>query len=272
MRLIASDVDGTILGRDGKISPRTVAAFAAARDAGVEIVFVTGRPPRWLGPLREQLGHTGTVICSNGAVVYDLAAEQVLSSRLLDRDTVLHARRVIAALVPSARFAAEGLDGFHLEPDFIEPGSVELLSDVLPAPLAETLGSGSGSGIVKFLAITSECGPDEFLALVRRALEETLSVTHSAPTQALLELGPAGVNKAVALAAYAQSRGIDAADVVSFGDMPNDIEMLRWAGSGYAMASGHPAARDAANLQAPHFDDDGVAQVIEGLLAGRRAR
>jgi hypothetical protein len=83
----------------------------------------------------------------------------------------------------------------------------------------------------------------------------------------MLELGPYGINKAVTLAEFAASKGIAARDVVAFGDMPNDIEMLRWAGAGYAMASGHRAARDAANLQAPHFDDDGVAQVLEERLA-----
>ncbi len=83
----------------------------------------------------------------------------------------------------------------------------------------------------------------------------------------MLELALPGVNKAVTLAGYAASLGIDAADVVAFGDMPNDIEMLRWAGDGYAMASGHPEAIRAAGQQAPHFDDDGVAQILEAKLA-----
>src|SRR6476661_7462446 len=101
MRLIASDMDGTILGHDGKINARTIAAFRAAAEAGVEIVFVTGRPPRWLDPLREQIGHTGTVICSNGAVVYDLVREKVISSHLLSRQVVLQARTIIKELVPA---------------------------------------------------------------------------------------------------------------------------------------------------------------------------
>ena len=83
-------------------------------------------------------------------------------------------------------------------------------------------------------------------------------------------MGPLGVNKAVTLAEYAAARGIDAADVVAFGDMPNDVEMLGWAGAGYAMASGHPQALAAAALQAPRFEDDGVAQVIESRLAALR--
>lgn len=270
MRLIASDIDGTILGHDGQIRPRTVRAFAQAREAGVEIVFVTGRPPRWLTPLREQLGHQGTVICSNGAVVYSMAEEKVLSASLLRREDVLAARELILELEPSARFAAETLEGFHLEPGFLEPASVALQA-ITPAPLEESLGEqGDGQGIVKFLAITHHGSADSFLARTRPVLGG-MSVTHSAPSQALLEMGPKGVNKAVTLEQYAQSLGIQAADVVAFGDMPNDVEMLQWAGGGYAMASGHTAALEAANERAPHFEDDGVAQVIEALLAQRVA-
>ena len=119
MRLVASDIDGTILGHDGKISDRTIRAFHACRDAGVELVFVTGRPPRWLHPLEEQLGHTGTVICSNGAVVWDLEEGRLVSARALTLDAVFETRRIIKQLRPSALFAAETLTGFHLEPGFI---------------------------------------------------------------------------------------------------------------------------------------------------------
>ncbi|WP_457964829.1 HAD family hydrolase [Arthrobacter sp. D1-29] len=265
MRLVASDIDGTILGHDGKISDRTVRAFHACRNAGVELVFVTGRPPRWLHPLEEQLGHTGTVICSNGAVVWDLEADQLVSARTLGIESVMEVRRIIKDLRPTALFAAETLTGFHLEPGFIQNASSELLSEFTPAPLAETL--AQDSEVVKFLAIVHEGTPDEFLAEVAPAVAHLAAATHSSPGASMLELSLPGVNKAVTLAEYAASLGIDAADVVAFGDMPNDIEMLRWAGHGYAMASGHPEAIRAAGQQAPHFDDDGVAQVLEARLA-----
>lgn len=264
MRLVASDIDGTILGHDGKISDRTVRAFHACRDAGLELVFVTGRPPRWLHPLQDQLGHTGTVICSNGAVVWDLEADRMLSARTLDLDAMFEVRRIIKQLRPSALFAAETLTGFHLEPGFIENGSSELLAEFTPAPLHTTL--TEGDSIAKFLAIVREGTADEFLAEVTPAVAHLAAATHSAPNMALLELSLPGVNKAVTLAEYAASLGIGAADVVAFGDMPNDIEMLRWAGHGYAMASGHPEAIRAAGQQAPHFDDDGVAQILEAKL------
>ncbi len=258
-------MDGTILGHDGKISDRTVRAFHACRDAGVELVFVTGRPPRWLHPLEEQLGHTGTVICSNGAVVWDLETDQLVSAQTLSKEAVLEIRRIIKGLRPAALFAAETLTGFHLEPGFIENGSSELLAEFTPAPLAQTL--AADDAVVKFLAIVREGTADEFLADVGPAVAHLAAATHSAPTVAMLELSLPGVNKAVTLAKYAKSLGIDAPDVVAFGDMPNDVEMLRWAGHGYAMASGHPEAIRAAGQQAPHFDDDGVAQVLEARLA-----
>ncbi|WP_104139558.1 HAD family hydrolase [Arthrobacter sp. ZGTC131] len=265
MRLVASDIDGTILGHDGKISDRTIRAFHACRGAGVELVFVTGRPPRWLHPLEEQLGHTGTVICSNGAVVWDLEADSLVSARTMGLNDVFEVRRIIKQLRPTALFAAETLTGFHLEPGFIENGSSELLSEFTPAPLADTL--TADDAVVKFLAIVREGTADDFLAEVSPAVGNLATVTHSAPTVAMLELSVPGINKAVTLAEYAASLGIDAADVVAFGDMPNDIEMLRWAGHGYAMASGHPEAIRAAGQQAPHFDDDGVAQILEEKLA-----
>jgi Cof subfamily protein (haloacid dehalogenase superfamily) len=265
MRLVASDIDGTILGHDGKISDRTVRAFHACREAGVELVFVTGRPPRWLHPLQDQLGHTGTVICSNGAVVWDLETDRLVSAQTLSLDAVREARRIIKALRPASLFAAETLTGFHLEPGFIENGSSELLAEFTPAPLAETL--TADDAVVKFLAIVREGTPDDFLAEVRPAVAHLAYATHSAPSVAMLELCLPGVNKAVTLAEYARSLSIDAADVVAFGDMPNDVEMLRWAGNGYGMASGHPDAIRAAGQQAPHFDDDGVAQILEARLA-----
>ncbi|MEI2277611.1 HAD family hydrolase [Paenarthrobacter ilicis] len=268
MRLVASDIDGTILGHDGKISDRTIRAFQACRDAGVELVFVTGRPPRWLYPLQEQLGHSGIVICSNGAVVWDLETERALQSTALDAAAVFEARRIIKSLRPEALFAVETLTGFQLEPGFIENETSELLAQFTPKPLDETL--TADDAVVKFLAVTRNATPDEFLAEVQPAVAHLVSTTHSAPRTALLEMSVPGINKAVTLAQYAESLGIEAADVIAFGDMPNDIEMLRWAGQGYGMASGHPEAITAAGQSAPHFDDDGVAQVLEAMLTEQR--
>ncbi|GAB3536863.1 HAD family hydrolase [Arthrobacter tecti] len=263
MRLVASDMDGTIVGHNGQISDRTVRAFEACLAAGVEIVFVTGRPPRWLDPLR-QLGFTGTVICSNGALTYDLGEEKVLSADLLDAGSILKAQEIIRELYPAATFAAETMDDFLIEPGFAPTGSIELLGGLEPRPLKETL---NGNGVIKFLAREVDITADEFLHGVAPAVEHLVATTHSAPNMPLLEMSLPGINKAATLAKYAAGLGIGQEDVIAFGDMPNDIQMLGWAGHGYAMSSGHPEALAAANLRAPAFDDDGVAQVLEERLA-----
>jgi len=267
MRLVASDMDGTVVGHDGRMSERTINAFRACADAGVDVVFVTGRPPRWLQPLRDQLGHTGTVICSNGALTYDLQSERVLDAKLLAPEHVFAARDIIRGLFPAATFAAETVSGFEVEAGFADASTVGLLGGPTARPFEESL---PGEDVVKFLAREREVSPDDFLAAVRPAVAHLVSTTHSAPTMALLEMALREINKSVTLAQYAASRGIDAADVVAFGDMPNDVQMLDWAGHGYAMASGHPDALAAANLVAPAFEEDGVAQILEQRLAALR--
>lgn len=271
--MIASDLDGTIIGyehsRTGWVSPRTVAAFQAAHDAGVQVVYVTGRPIRWLTPVAEGLGHAGPVICSNGAVVYDLVSQTVLESRPVSLETVLEARAMIAALDPSASFGVETLDGFHLDAAFMDRPDADA-----PAELARGVHVGRSLDevlppepeVVKFLAKTRSSEPDAFLAEVRSLLGELLAVTHSAPGVSLLEMSRPDVNKASTLADFAAHHGIAAHEVVAFGDMPNDLEMIHWAGTGYAVASGHPLLLQAADATAGACDDDGVAAVIEHLL------
>lgn len=271
--MIASDLDGTIIGYDhtrtGWVSPRTVAAFQAAHDSGVHVVFVTGRPIRWLSPVAEGLGHAGPVICSNGAVVYDLVSDTVLESRPMHLDTVLEARAMIAALDPTASFGVETLDGFHLDAAFMDR-----LDEEDPAELSRGVHVGRSLDevlppepqVVKFLAKTRSNEPDAFLAEVRTLLGELLAVTHSAPGVALLEMSRPDVNKASTLEDFAARHGIGAHEVVAFGDMPNDLEMIHWAGTGYAVGSGHPLLLEAADATTGACDDDGVAAVIEHLL------
>ena len=268
VRLIASDLDGTIIRADGSISGRTIEAFGAARDAGIHIVFVTGRPVRWLEPVRSAFGHLGTVICSNGAVLYDLEAERLLSAATIAPQSLLTAQELILDAEPSATFAAETTRGLHLGQGFAEDSASARLGefeslDLRSARLAT-------DGVVKFLAKSRTRSSDDFMAAVEPALGRLVSVTHSAFDVALLEMAHVDVNKSVALGAYAAGLGISVDQVAAFGDMPNDLQMLAWAGHGYAMASGHPAALAAAAYRAPGVEQDGVARILEDLLAGRR--
>lgn len=263
--MIASDLDGTIIGHDGTVSPRTVAAFEAARALGIHIVFVTGRPFRWLGPVSAAFGHLGTVICSNGAVVYDLEAGRLIEAKTLTAMALREVRDIVLDLEPAARFAAETTLGVHLENGFLDPSERSMVKE--PELGLPDVGLLEAEGVVKFLAKSRGTTPDAFMAEVAPHISHLVSVTHSAPSIALLEMARRDVNKSVALAGYAAELGIAASEIMAFGDMPNDVEMLGWVGHGYAMASGHRLAKNAARHLAGRLEDDGVALAIERMLA-----
>lgn len=262
MRLVATDLDGTIVRPDGTISTRTLAAFAACQDAGVDIVYVTGRPPRWLPEIVAQTGHTGTAICANGAIVYDLGAERVISSRPMHASVVLDVADRVARVSPGTAFAVETLAGFGRE-----AGYVARYDSGLAAGCTSLTSLVTEDNVVKLLCRNESSNGDTMLAAIREALEGVASPTHSNARDCLVEVSALGVSKAMALAELAGARGIDRADVIAFGDMPNDIEMLAWAGYGYAMAGAHPQAVAAADAIAPSCLDDGVARVLESRLA-----
>jgi len=111
---------------------------------------------------------------------------------------------------------------------------------------------------------------DEMLKIAGEALEGVAEPVHSNPSGSMLEISARGVTKASTLARFADSVGCGPDEVVAFGDMPNDIPMLRWAGRGFAMSDGHPDAIGAATALAPPCEEDGVAQIIERILTEQR--
>ena len=262
-RMIATDLDGTIIGyrhtRSGRLSPRTIAALRDAHDAGVEVVFVTGRPLRWLGPLSAQLGPVGPVICSNGAVLVDTATDDVLIAHPMPVEAVWTATDRLRALDRTVSFGAETLEGFFWEHAFSE--RAEFRAEVHAAATLEAALPGR-LGVVKLLARSDTLSPDAFLAAARAELDELVSATHSAPGIALVEMSAPGVHKAATLAEFAASRGVAPVDVVAFGDMPNDLEMLRWADHGVAMGNAIPAVHAAADEVTLTNDQAGFAHVL----------
>ncbi|MCU1602277.1 MAG: Cof-like hydrolase [Frankiales bacterium] len=255
-RLVASDLDGTIVRSDGTISARTVAALDAVERAGVPFVMVTGRPIRWMKQISDMTGHHGVAICANGALAYDLHTEQVLRSSLLSPTS---ARDVVAALreaIPGIAFAVERLhSGFAHEPSYVPRWDSD--DPLAAAPIEELL----TDDVVKLLARHEAIGPDDLLAAAHAAVEGGATLTHSSH-DGLLEMSAEGVSKASGLAAFADERGLSAVDVIAFGDMPNDLPMLGWAGHSVAVANAHPEVLAAADEVAASNDDDGVAQVL----------
>lgn len=267
MRLVASDLDGTIVRRDGSIGARTLAALSSCERHGVDVLFVTGRPTRWMPPIAAATGHHGVAVCGNGAVVYDLGSEQVITTRALTAQVVLAVGQALHEVLPDAVLALETTSGFRREPAFM-PHHREA-HEALSAPLAELV--SDDPVVLKMLCRVEGLTADPILSVARTALEGLAEPVHSDSAGSMIEIAALGVSKASTLALIAAERGIDPGDVVAFGDMPNDVPMLRWAGRGYAMADGHVEAIAAADAVAPPCAEDGVAQVIEALLDIRAA-
>ncbi|MCX4584195.1 Cof-type HAD-IIB family hydrolase [Streptomyces sp. NBC_01481] len=268
-RLIATDLDGTLLRDDKSVSDRTIAALASAEEAGIEVFFVTGRPARWMDVVSDHVHGHGLAICANGAAVVDLhAGGKVIEVRPLERDTALDVVRTLRDAAPGTSFAVETTTGIHYEPDYppfhVDPGATVAVAE----KLLRDEGPGSAAPVIKLLAHHPELTPDGFLALARTAAGELASFTRSSQT-ALLEISGLGVSKASTLALCCAERGISADEVVAFGDMPNDVEMLTWAGTSYAMGNAHPDVIAAASGRTVANNEDGVAVVIEQILARR---
>ncbi|MFI6428368.1 HAD family hydrolase [Promicromonospora sp. NPDC050880] len=287
-RVVATDLDGTLLRSDGKVSDRTRQVLADLDAAGVEVVFVTARPPRWLNHLADAVGGHGRVICIGGACVLDLASGETLDTCGFDDDAVRAVVGGIRTALPHAALAVERPDGVAFDPRYPkrEPA---LDPELWAVPVEETLGATGARGpVAKILALDPAYVPppgvfadppeeirlaqESFFTAVRAAVGEHAHLAYSGAV-GLAELMPPGVDKAAALARWCARLGVDAADVWAFGDMPNDLPMLTWAGRGIAVANAHAEVLARADAVVGHHDDDGVAEHLAGLLQvspGRR--
>lgn len=260
--LVAIDFDGTLLRSDGTLSERTVRAVHDVVQTGVRVMVVTGRPPRWLAPIAELLGHRGVAIAANGALVVDLATSEVLDSTHLD---VAAARVVIERLrarYPATTFGVERPDGFAHERGY--PRGIRNSERMPQVAYADSVDELLAEPPVKILARMTGVEIDEAAEQAVTVLDGVASVYFSGAD--LLEIAAADVSKASTLARVAARWGIGSETVLAFGDMPNDIPMLEWAGRAVAVANAHPTVRAIVDEVTASNDDDGVARVLERLL------
>jgi len=264
IRLVASDLDGTLLLPDETVSERTRAALAAAREAGVTVVLVSGRQPRSLGPIAERIGVGGIAICANGALVWDLDTGTMVDATPLAAEVAARLVHALREAVPGLLFAVE-LETSHGR----EPGWAEDPTPVRPEALeADALELITGP-VIKLLARHPSLPFEEFAERARQAVGEDAVVTWAGLR--LVEISAAGVTKAFALEGLCRRLGVDASEVVAVGDMPNDLAMLRWAGTGVAVANATPEVLDAADEVTAANVEDGVAQLLERILAANGA-
>lgn len=262
--MVATDLDGTLLRPDKSVSARTAAALERVHAQGGQVILVTGRPVRWLPAVYAQLRTPVPAVCANGAVVYSPLTDEVLRADPLAPELMAEVARRLRAAVPGVVLAVEVEDGrlmrhcddwpAHWNSDHPTARLVSDPADLLRVPA------------VKLLARSSHDDPEVFVQTVAGALAGLAEATHSS-NSSLVEISAAGVTKAAGLAWLCARLGVAAADVVAFGDMPNDVPMLAWAGQAVAVANAHPTVREIANAVTASNAEDGVAVYLEGLLA-----
>jgi Cof subfamily protein (haloacid dehalogenase superfamily) len=256
-QVVASDLDGTLVRSDGTISDRTCDALRRIEAQGTLLVLVTGRPPRWMQPVIDRTGVSGLAICANGALLYDLGNGEVVAEHTLAAEVAADLAAAIRAELPDVSFAVENSQGFAHEPTYVPQWPapdrrVGSLDELLTAPVA------------KLMVKDPAKHPELILAAVRRIAGEDAIVTFSGDS--LLEISGPGISKASALAELCAERGVEAGQVLAFGDMPNDLPMLHWAGHGVAVANAHQDVLDIADEVTGSNDEDGVAQVLERMF------
>ncbi len=265
-RLIATDLDGTLLGDDLRASPRTVAALRSAEAAGVPVVPVTARQPIGLLPLTRSMEWEGWALCGNGSLAIHTGTGERLFESVLDVAIQAELAGVIAERLPGVLFASvrDGGDVFVAQHGY---SAIASESDHKrdPAtmgahPLEEVLAVAG----LKLIVRHPETAPETVLATIRgwglTGFEATCS---GAP---FVEITGAGVSKATGLARLCAHLGVEPAEVVAFGDALNDVEMLTWAGHGVAVANACAETLAVADEVTGTNAEDGVAQVLERLL------
>jgi hypothetical protein len=270
-RLVATDLDGTLLSSDGVVTPRTRAALEACWDAGIPVVGVTGRGPRLLDSVHAALAGRGIAVLAQGGFVVDLELDEVLRTVGLPREqataVIERIESVAGDLVVAVEDAAEqgevhsalrvqhGFDWPYPEPAHLLPRH-----QVLPT-----------GAVLKVFLRSSTLGQDELLARARRVVDPVeAELTHAG--LGFIEVLPPGVTKATGLAVALARYDVGLGDVLAFGDMPNDLPMIGAVtdagGRAVAVANAHPAVRAAAGRLTGGHDADGVAHYLEAVLAG----
>jgi hypothetical protein len=265
-KLVATDLDGTLVRSDDTVSAYTHAVLDRVRGAGIPVVGATGRGPRLAELTRNDIRAADFLVMAGGGRVVDQsdpAGPVVLRDERIAGGVLAAALAELEARVGRLTVMVEALDAVDsplwgdYDPTWRYPERVE----------RRARADCFAGEVIKAFARAADRDVDELLAAAREVIPPDLA----AVTQAglgFVEICPPGVDKATGLAVVADSLGVDPADVLVFGDMPNDLPMFAWAGWGrVAVANAHPTVLAAAAEMTLSNDDDGVAAYLDRLLS-----
>ena len=261
-RLLALDVDGTVAGKDRRVSAVVRAAVAAAQERGVHVTLATGREFRSASRFARDLGLSAPLICSQGAVIKNCVTLDVLhhvplsGTLAAEAITMLHGTGVcVIANIDDKLYIVEDGPGFA---GFTRRWGTPDPAHVVVAPNLAAITRQTPPTKVMFFGDPSIV--DRELARVIDHFGEALAFVRSDVTVG--EMIAPGLSKGVALATVAETLGVDRDQVIAIGDEENDVPMLQWAGLGLAMGNAPDSVKQKADAVIPSVDEDGVAWAI----------
>ena len=259
VRVVATDLDGTLLDPAGDVTARTAEAVAAARTAGIHVVPITGRPPQAMWHLADQAGLGPFGICSNGAALVDTESRRVLEVEPIAADVVEGLVDLLRTEFPGILLACDDLDYFIYERGFF-PAPVDWDEEMLEV---DDIRPNARKGCVKLVARSPGHSAPQLIELLEERLAELAHVTTSGLDW--VDIGAVHVSKAYGLQRLCDRLGVHLGEVVAVGDNHNDLSVLAWAGIAMAPANAIPEVLALAHRVLPHNGEDGVAELLEEL-------
>ncbi|RUS24520.1 HAD-like domain-containing protein, partial [Jimgerdemannia flammicorona] len=275
IRVVASDLDGTLLGHS-EASPRSIAVLHRLQNLGIKIVLASGRPSRAMIPVVEQTGIQGLSLCCNGALVFDAHQRKIIKKYSIPTAVV---RAMVAKLRHELEggvyFGAESGAEFRCEPGYYSKRKQFVdHSYVIQDAMTFANDSDPDATVEKLIVLHPTLPAEELYHILLKILDgdewrSAVKITWS--NVFFVEVSAVGVCKGSSLAALCEAWGVDKKEVIAFGDMPNDVEMITWAGRGVAVKNAHSDVLAVADEVTLSNWDDGVAVVLEDVVRNLEA-
>ncbi|MEZ5343136.1 MAG: HAD family hydrolase [Acidimicrobiales bacterium] len=261
IRLVATDLDGTLLRSDSWVSERTAATLARVAAAGIEIVAATGRSHPSAIPRLAPLGSIRWLIASNGATLYDLHNDEVVERRMIAASDVRDIVASIESELGECGYSWETVDGIEWDDYYIALRTSLGTPKSIDVNRPTQVFVPGHDDLSKIMVVSEQCQGRELADLIRPLIGPDFNVASSGAI--FMEITAGGANKAYMLRDLCERLDIDRATTMGFGDQDNDLKMLEWVAHGFVMANGDPVVRAAVHCEAPDHEHDGVAQVLE---------
>ena len=265
IRLIATDLDDTLLNEHSDINPRVMDALHAAMDAGCGVSLSSGRMLEAMLPLANRIGVNAPMLLFNGAMAYDHRTGETIFAERLPYETALGIVKMCEAMgcyvqaYPGKNYYCQKVVAYTRR----YAANIHVNAVPVGVPLSEWM-RANPSDMQKLLLIDTPEGATRAQAALKEAFPRGASFLKSKPY--FVEIAPEGVDKGKSLLRLAEHLGLSRDEVMAFGDGQNDVAMIAAAGTGVSMENGCPEARAAADIIAPSNREDGVAFVIEEYL------